>query len=709
MTNEKLANNSVTENKASFFKSKNLINTNDNDVLLATLIIGDTIYTEANTNVTGYIPVEESEPYVYSNNDNTTFRCINYYDSNLNLLSNEQNKSKITIPNNCKYVRISAYIKDWQTAQFEKGEVATLYEPYTPKFDAELSVTFDDITFKEEQPLNKNILAPSKIIKRANYFISSNDGTIVNGVTVGYGYTDYIAIDERGLAMTGGYIAGVYIGHAVYDKNKQFIRGVRTNTIEYQDGDAYVRFSIQDTDELQVERGLTQTSYVAYEGKEVISPDVLPTIESESQIEKVELNLPDKIYAIVGDTLQIFYRGIIKAVDPYKYNILVTCNKGNQYPRYWQYTPMVSDVGTTTFKITIRDNTLNKLAESECELVTKTIVKSPSSNINVAIFGDSLTAPGTWCAEAYRRLVKSGGAPEGKQLQNISFVGSMTKDDAGYFGVGGWVWNNYTTGWSKAYRFVVSEVTSLSIGAVYSNNGNNFTIKEINTTQGSGNILCSVDSLTPAPESSGILTKVSGNGDSTIPFSSVSVDSQNPLWDSTNNKMSFIPYANEVAGGKIDVVYTLLSWNAQTPNRTDFTTVINQVKIFADTLHSEFPNAKLKIMGLQIPSIRGGMGASYGATGTSYADGYGMVITALNQNQAYQDFANSDTYKNFVEFVNISSQFDTEYNMQHKEENVNTRNSVKEWLDTNGVHPDTSGYYQIADAVYRNFIANFCQ
>lgn len=47
--------------------------------------------------------------------------------------------------------------------------------------------------------------------------------------------------------------------------------------------------------------------------------------------------------------------------------------------------------------------------------------------------------------------------------------------------------------------------------------------------------------------------------------------------------------------------------------------------------------------------------------------------------------------------------------MQHKEEDVNTRNSAKEWLDTNGVHPDTSGYYQIADVVYRNFIANFCQ
>ena len=28
---------------------------------------------------------------------------------------------------------------------------------------------------------------------------------------------------------------------------------------------------------------------------------------------------------------------------------------------------------------------------------------------------------------------------------------------------------------------------------------------------------------------------------------------------------------------------------------------------------------------------------------------------------------------------------------------------------TNGVHPELSGYLQIADVVYRNFVANFCQ
>ena len=232
---------------------------------------------------------------------------------------------------------------------------------------------------------------------------------------------------------------------------------------------------------------------------------------------------------------------------------------------------------------------------------------------------------------------------------------------------------------------------------------------EVNVTEGTGNILCSVSNLSPAPEDSGVLTKSTGTGDATITYSSVAQDTQNPLWDFEEGKMSFIPYANEVSDGQIDVVYTLLSWNGQSAGRTDFSSMITKMKVFADTLHEEFPNAKLKIMGVQVPSVRGGMGASYGATGSSYADGYGMVVTALNMNKFYQEFANDEAYSSFVEFVNVSSQFDTDYNMPHNERAVNTRSTVKEWMDTNGVHPSNEGYLQIGDVVYRNFIANFCQ
>ena len=443
-----------------------------------------------------------------------------------------------------------------------------------------------------------------------------------------------------------------------------------------------------------------------------LTDEQISNIESRLDITKsetIDISLPDKIYAIVDDTLQLFFRGIIKAIDPYKYNIVVSCSKGKQYSRYFEYTPTTQDVGQTNFTITIKDNNRNVISTKQCLLITKNTVASPSETINVACFGDSLTANGIWCKEFHRRLVENDGSPVGKGLTNIQFVGSRKNGTTGYFGIGGWTWYSYTTQGRPAYRFQVSGVSSLAVGAIYTNNGNTFTIMEVNVTAGSGNILCSVSSLTPAPTNSGTLTKSSGTGDSTITFSSYSQDTQNPLWDYNANKMTFIPYANSVADGNIDVVYTLLSWNGQTPGKENFSDIIAKIKIFADTLHSEFPNAKLKIMGIQVPSVNGGMGANYGATGTSYSDGYGMVVTALNQNKAYQDFANSEGYKDFVEFVNISAEFDTEYNMPYSETNVNTRSTIKEKRGTNGVHPSTEGYYQIADTVFRNFIANFCQ
>lgn len=450
-----------------------------------------------------------------------------------------------------------------------------------------------------------------------------------------------------------------------------------------------------------------------YAGNYTLKDEQIQDIKNRIGIiptETVKISLPTNIYATVGDTLQLFFRGMIQAVDPYRYDILVACTKGKKYPRYFEYTPTATDVGTVTFTVNIKDDYGNVIAQKQCNLITNNVVKSPTTALKVACFGDSLTNAGIWCAEAHRRLIGSGGTPAGKGLTNIDFVGSKMNGVTGYFGAGGWRWNDYTTSGRPAYRFQVSGVSTLAVGAIYTNNGNTFTVMEVNVTSGTGEILCSVPALAPAPSASGTLTKSSGTGDATITYSSVAQDSQNPLWDYGANKMTFIPYANNYGGGKIDVVYTLLSWNGQTAGKTDFSDVLAQVKIFADTLHAEFPNAKLKILGIQVPSINGGMGANYGATGTGYADGYGMVRTALNQNDAYQEFANQTAYSGFVEFVNVSTQFDSEFNMPDANKAVNTRNSDNtELIGTSGVHPDNNGYLSIGDVVYRNIVAKYCQ
>ena len=421
----------------------------------------------------------------------------------------------------------------------------------------------------------------------------------------------------------------------------------------------------------------------------------------------VEVILPDTINAIVGDTLQLFYRGMIKAPNPYVYDILPTCSKGKDFRRYFEYLPVTADIGTTTFKLEVKDREGNILGTKTCNLVTKAAVQSPATVKKILCVGDSLTSAGYWPQEASRRLIGTGGTPAGLVLTNLSFLGRVTSHEIGWEGNGGWSWGSYATAGRTAYRFTVSGVTTApALNSVYTNNGQSFTIVEINITSGSGNIL---GLATGAPTASGTLTKSSGTGDATVSFSASALDAGNPFWDSSIGALDFADYVDAYMGGTCDVVYFLLSWNGQTSWKTDFSAEVALAKTLIDHIHTQYPSCKIKVMGIQLPSLNGGMGANYGADAPGYADTYGNVVTVLNQNKAYQAFANEARYSSFVEYVSVSDQFDSENNMQEAAKIVNTRATKTEFIGTNGVHPAPAGYMQIGDVLFRNIVANYCQ
>lgn len=415
--------------------------------------------------------------------------------------------------------------------------------------------------------------------------------------------------------------------------------------------------------------------------------------------------MPPKIYAVVGDTLQLFYRGMIQSFNPYQYDILVACSKGKQYPRYFEFTPTADDIGEYKFTLYLKNDSGIIVSQGETTIKVVATKPAPDNLINIACFGDSLTSGGVWCKEANRRLTESGGSPQGLSLNNIAFVGSMQNGNTNYFGQGGWRWSHYVSAGAPAFRFFVQNAGALALDDIYEQNGHDYQIKEINITNGTGNILCTTDE-NANPSASGALLKKSGNGDSQITYTSRESDARNPLWDTTQNKMTFIPYANEVANGRIDMVYVLLGWNDVHRESYPYPNMMADCKTFLNTLHSEFPAAKVKLMGLQVCSVNGGMGANYGATGTAYADTYGTIRKVMELNAAYKDLAKSSEYSGFVEYVDIASQFDSEYNMPADDVPVNTRSSTTERRGSNGVHPSTDGYMQIADAVFRNIVAN---
>ena len=85
-----------------------------------------------------------------------------------------------------------------------------------------------------------------------------------------------------------------------------------------------------------------------------------------------------------------------------------------------------------------------------------------------------------------------------------------------------------------------------------------------------------------------------------------------PVWiDCRHDKterVDSIDYCHKLGVPSIDAVYILLTWNGQTedrlPVKESCQSVVKQGKAFVDILHKQYPQAQIKIMGLQIPSVR---------------------------------------------------------------------------------------------------------
>lgn len=344
--------------------------------------------------------------------------------------------------------------------------------------------------------------------------------------------------------------------------------------------------------------------------------------------ENINVFLPDRYELVVGDNFQLFYRGVVQAVNPYNYYIRVTCAKGSAYPRYYEWKPTANDVGSHKLTLEIYDNNHNLLGTDTTTLVVKEAA-APTQDINVLCVGDSLTAGGYWPREMCRRLTETGGTPSGHGFSGINFVGRKSSFVSGntihFEGTGGWTWSTY-------------------------------------------------------------------------------LSEKSPFYNPETGSISFRYYCEQNGIEDLDIVYFLLTWNGQgTPFKVNFnleTGHFADAQKLLDILHEEYPDAIAGCLGLQMPSQNGGMGANYGASG-GYSDTYGMLVTAMHYNAALEDLCQLEKYRDFVKYVDVAGQFDTDYNMPSKEKPVNNRSETTEIIGTNGVHPTINGYYQIADAAYR--------
>jgi hypothetical protein len=429
--------------------------------------------------------------------------------------------------------------------------------------------------------------------------------------------------------------------------------------------------------------------------------------------EPVRVILPDKYCCVVGDNFQLFYRGVVEAVNPYQYDIRISYDgsHGKAYPRYFELTPEAEDIGTHTLTIIVQTQSGFEVGRASTTIEIAAVGSAPDTAKNVLCIGDSLTSAGTWVIEAARRILGAGGTPVGHELANINFIGTRRDGSVGWEGYGGWTWDHYLAEPSATtlgmWVYAAHDKDGADQHSLWADANSN--IWQLETIEATRLKFTRYEShMGVMPAGAGTLThSANAAHQDAITFTSTVAADGNPFWNGVTEEVDFIDYCTRNGYAGIDYVYTLLTWNGLGPYRAtaaDHAALVASAKQLIDKIHTQYPNAKVKIMGIQLPSLNGGLATNYGASG-GYSEVYGNIRTVFGMNLAYQAWANESAYSDFVEFINLSGQFDSENNMSSTIVPVNTRNAATELRGTNGVHPALAGYLQIADAAYRNMIA----
>ena len=423
--------------------------------------------------------------------------------------------------------------------------------------------------------------------------------------------------------------------------------------------------------------------------------------------------LPKKYYLVIGDKFELFYRGVIRAFNPYQYYICVECQRGFYYPRYYTYTPKDGEEGEYELTLRVYDN-FGELIEEDKTILVVEAPSKPTKEVTVLCIGDSLTSGGYWTAEGYRRVTHTGGEPEGLGFNSsLNMIGTNKKEVdgeiIGHEGYGCWHWKSFisTNGptrtsavWIKVDKHNLTEADQHS---VWVNQGRKWILETIEKDQlkfkrGEEN-----NGWNPSVE--GIMEPFENVvHEEKLEIKSYEYETGNPFWREDIKDIDFKWYLEKNNFKEPELIYILLSWNGlYVPYDSEFKLHSENAPILLEKIHKDLPNAKIRIMGITLPSITGGISANYGCKGP-YHDLMGDLFTCFNYNKWLEDLCESDKYKDFMEFVEVKSQFDIEYNIPYQMAKVNARCDETEMLGNNGLHPLVRGYNQIGDVFYRSLI-----
>ena len=158
-----------------------------------------------------------------------------------------------------------------------------------------------------------------------------------------------------------------------------------------------------------------------------------------SAAENVRLFVPEKIYAVPGVEMNVYFNNIVTVINPANYVFDVDCKKGRNDLKRWRFTPGEKDVGTWKWKIRVI-NESGTVAEAESELVVVPGDAGKGRSISMLIVGASQTGAGYYPKRVAEQMKKPGN-PE------FTLVGTRSNGEGKHEGYGGWRWESFLTRW----------------------------------------------------------------------------------------------------------------------------------------------------------------------------------------------------------------------------------------------------------------------
>lgn len=410
----------------------------------------------------------------------------------------------------------------------------------------------------------------------------------------------------------------------------------------------------------------------------------------------IAIHIPDKVYAVVGTELNIWNDTISLSIDrglqsPLNYYVEWNCGKGKITNRGFQYTPVAGDVGTHNCTCYLYDNWGNLLAQKIFQIVVKA-KNALASAKSVLFVSDSLGASSYSNTNAnFADTDRFGGtAPT---IYNES--------------TGGWHWGSYATEGTTMQRVQVSGVTALNVGAIYTTGDNyNYEIREVNITDGSGNVLVKKYNNPPygirdLPLPSGTLTKISGSGDSSFNYTDGVNEAGNPFWNNGVIDVAYYRNKKNIAN-PFDMVIFQLGVNSNGDIN-----VSGRIQGYIDALYSAFmadnPNCLFILSCTPIcTNDQSALGENYGAQSKTWG------ITYAKNEYKFRELYNvlataSENYPN-LKVIGTNLNVDRYYGYQKSLKNISDRCTEQDYGHLNYVHPTTSGYQQIGDSLFASII-----